>query len=168
VSDQVGNEKILIPHPHSVEISHFSITIKYLTLVFLRIVFHYFNQNTGLLMKTTHAMKTALVSTLLTASEFLGATDAQEKETGPDGLYKDPICSFDFSIKRGLYKFLGEEPTGIKAASEQYQMEVYADPKDKSWTLVGKSINPAAPSGELCMLIRGIGKPYDQEIWYHK
>ena len=117
-------------------------------------------------MSAVHAMKTALLSTLLVASAFSGAAYAQEKERGPDGLYKEPTCDFDFSIKKALSKMSGKVPTGLKASNSKWDMEIYANAQDKSWTLVGKSKDPSATQGELCKLASSIDKPYDKEKWF--
>ncbi len=116
-------------------------------------------------MSAVSTMKNALVSTLLIASVFSGAVNAKEREYGPDGLYKEPTCDYDFRIKKSL-TILGEKhPTGIKASTDKWDMEIYAA-KDGAWTLVGKSKDPSAPSNQLCRLASSIDKPYDKEKWY--
>ena len=111
-------------------------------------------------------LTTALVAAFVVAIVHSGPTIAQERERTSEGFYKDPTCSYDFSIKRSLIKISGEEPTGIKASNSKWDMEIYANVKDRSWTLVGKSKDPSAPPNELCKLASSIDKPYAQEKWY--
>jgi len=48
-------------------------------------------------------------------------------------------------------------------------MEIYADPAEGSWTLVGKSRDPKANSSFLCEIAKGMAPtPYAQQVWYQK
>lgn len=116
-------------------------------------------------MSAIDTMKNAFVSTLLLASGFSGAAYAQEREYGPDGLYKEPICDYEFRVKKSL-TIMGEKfPTGLKASTDKWDMEIYAA-KDGAWTLVGKSKDPSARSTHICKLASSIDRPYDKEKWY--
>ena len=85
---------------------------------------------------------------------------------GPDGIFKYPTCDYDFRIKKSLEVFLKELPTGIKASTDKWDMEIYADSKGGSWTLVGKSKDPGARSTHVCKLARSIDVPYANEKWF--
>jgi len=87
-----------------------------------------------------------------------------------DGLYKEPICDYEFRIQKSLSIMLGEKPSGVTATSNAWEMEIYSNPQDGSWTLVGKSTIPTTSSiKKLCQLAKGLpDRPYVQEVWYRK
>lgn len=95
-----------------------------------------------------------------------GAAHAYEKEIDASGLYKEPICDYDFRIKKSL-AILGEKfPTGLKASTDRWDMEIYATKDNKAWTLIGKSKDPSARSTHLCRLASSFDKPYAKEKWF--
>ena len=115
-------------------------------------------------MSAVFSLKTALISTVLAASAFSGAAYAQEAERGPDGMFKEPSCDYDFTIKRSLEKIGKKIPTGIKASNDKWDMEIYANPTNGAWTLVGKS--KTSKTSDLCKLASGTSSPYTQEKWF--
>jgi len=121
-------------------------------------------------MTSTSFLKTAFLSGLMATSALSGtacASSPQLIERDAEGFFKEPSCDYHFYIKRGLSNFSGETPTGIKAQNEKWDMEIYADPADGSWTLVGKSRDPKANSSFLCKIANGMSPaPYAQQVWY--
>lgn len=96
---------------------------------------------------------------------FTGTAQAVEKELDANGLYNEPICDYDFRVKKSL-TILGEKfPTGLKVSTDKWDMEIYAA-KDGAWTLIGKSKDPAARSTHICRLASSIDKPYAKEKWF--
>jgi hypothetical protein len=57
-------------------------------------------------------------------------------------------------------------PTGVKASSDRWEMEIFQNPETLSWTLVGKSLAPEdAHSSKLCRIAGAIGTMYSGEKW---
>ncbi|MCY1376574.1 hypothetical protein D9M69_640750 [compost metagenome] len=84
-----------------------------------------------------------------------------------EDLYKMPSCAYDAVVKKSLEIQLGEVPTGIKASNAKWDMELYANPQDGSWTLVGKDKTPEGNVNKSCRLASGAGnQPYTQQKWY--
>jgi len=82
------------------------------------------------------------------------------------GLRTSPICDYSFRIIKSLSIMLEQEPTGIKASNDKWDMEVYVS-QTGNWALVGKSKDPNANSRHLCQLAKGQSTtPYVQQVWY--
>ncbi|MCY1450471.1 hypothetical protein D9M71_672790 [compost metagenome] len=77
------------------------------------------------------------------------------------GMYITPHCSYN--IKKSLLES-GKEPTDIVTSTKVWDLQVYQNPKNGYWTLVGKQ-NQGRASSKLCMLASGI-ESYTQEKWY--
>ena len=106
---------------------------------------------------------------MLVAGTFTGTVFAQHKgepEYGADGMYRQPICDYSFRITKSLAIMLEEVATGIKASNEKWDMEIYANAKTGTWTLIGKSRDPTARSTQLCTLASSIARPYNNEVWF--
>lgn len=114
------------------------------------------------------ALGSVLGSSLLAGSASAGSV--LDREQDAEGLFKEPICDYDFRIKKSLSFLLGEQPTGIKSSNSKWEMELYANPTDGNWTLVGKSQEPTTSSiNRLCQLARDLpDRPYTQKVWYRK
>ncbi|WP_042955277.1 hypothetical protein [Pseudomonas sp. G5(2012)] len=122
-------------------------------------------------MKPQSFLQAAYIGYLLTISVSAAAmTDPLGNELDVEELYKQPICGYDRVIKKGLKLVLGEEPTGIKAENDKWELEIYTDPKHNTWTLVGKGKSPDSNPRKLCHLAKGItsDNPYQEAIWYKK
>lgn len=102
----------------------------------------------------------------LTVVAFTGAAHAAEKEVDANGIYKEPICDYAFRITKSLTTMVEELPTGLKASTDKWDMEIYANAKTGTWTLVGKSKDPSARSTHLCRLASSIEKTYTKEKWF--
>lgn len=89
-----------------------------------------------------------------------------DRALGLDGILKNPTCDYAFRIGKALEVMKGELPTGIKASTDQWDMEIYANSKGGSWTLVGKSKDPGARSTHVCRLARSTNAPYNNEKWF--
>ncbi|MGX1018173.1 hypothetical protein AB7M33_000849 [Pseudomonas sp. Y3 TE3536] len=118
-------------------------------------------------------LKVVAFGSLLGFSAVTGAatdnSNSYAAERDPEGFLKEPSCGFHTSVKKSLVVFLAEAPTGITAVNDAWDMEIFSDPADGSWTLVGKSRNPEEQSSQLCRLARGqANTPYAQEVWYRK
>lgn len=122
-------------------------------------------------MKPQSFLQAACIGYLLTISLSAAAmTDPLGNELDVEGLYKEPICGYDRVIQKGLKLMLSEDPTGIKAENDKWEMEIYTGQKYNSWTLVGKSKSPDSNPRKLCKLAGGITPdyPYQELIWYKK
>lgn len=89
-----------------------------------------------------------------------------ERERDAIGLYKEPICDFGFRVKSALINIAKQNPTGVKATSTQWEMEVFNNPDSKSWTLVGKSRASNASPNKLCRLSSAQQSPYEEQPWF--
>ena len=109
-------------------------------------------------------LKTALVSSVFALSAFVSHATASTLGE----LREKPICDLDFLITETL-KDDSIVPTGLKASSEKWDMEIYSNGKSGEWVLVGKSKAPLAKgkNPELCQLAWGKA-PYTQTSWYQQ
>lgn len=122
-------------------------------------------------MRTTHSLRMAFLSPLMIISTFSvaahAATSAPLREVDAEDLYKKPVCAYDAVVKKSLEIQLGEVPTGIKESNAKWDMEIYSNPQDGSWTLVGKNKTPEGNVNKSCQLAKGLGnQPYTQKKWY--
>jgi len=120
-------------------------------------------------MFSTHTFKRVITIAMLVAGNFTGTVFAQykgEPEYGADGMYRQPICDYSFRITKPLAIMFEEVATGIKASNEKWDMEIYANAKTGTWTLIGKSRDPTARSTQLCKLASSIARPYNNEVWF--
>ena len=118
-----------------------------------------------------HIFRMAVACTMLVGCLLTEAAHAQHKgepEYGADGMYKQPLCDYSFRITKPLAIMFEEVPTGIKASSDSWDMEIFANSKTGTWTLVGKSRDPSARSTQLCKLASSIERPYTNELWFAK
>lgn len=82
------------------------------------------------------------------------------------GMRTDPICSIGDSATRNFAK---ELPTGIKASSEKWRMEIYENADTGSWSLLGadRAKLKLADTLERCTLARGTERRgYLETGWY--
>lgn len=117
-------------------------------------------------MAASNALKTAFISSLLAISALPGISNADQRELDAEGFYKEPVCGHHALIKQSLSIMVGEEPTGIKASNAKWDMEIYLNKKDGSWTLLGKSKDGSVPSYKVCSLASSLDSPFDQQKWY--
>ncbi len=116
-------------------------------------------------------LKKAFISSLLTLSVLSGAalanTDLYTVERDSEGFMKEPACGFHTNIKKYLEVMSGQSPTGIKASNDKWDMEIYSNTQNNTWTLVGKSKDPSAKKFQLCYIAQGTSdQPYAQQAWY--
>ncbi len=72
-----------------------------------------------------------------------------------------------YRVKSLLTNIAGQMPTGFKASSGRWEMEIFQNPETLSWTLVGKSLAPEdAHSSKLCRIAGAIGTTYSAEKWF--
>lgn len=121
-------------------------------------------------MTSANFLKTAFLSAVIATSALSAPTASANpylKERDTEGFFKEPICNYDFYIKRSLFRFLNEKPTGITSQNQKWDMEIYADEAGGSWTLVGKSKDPKANPRFWCEIAKGMSTtPYAQQVWY--
>ena len=80
------------------------------------------------------------------------------------GLRTDPICAVSDSATRILARQL---PTGIKASSEKWRMEIYENAETGSWSLLGADRARMADTRQRCTLARGTERRgYLGTRWY--
>ena len=115
---------------------------------------------------------TLLLPIVITAGcTTVPGTDFQYDEFG---LAKVPICNY--TLETRLVHVRGERPAQEKGRNRDYELTVYANPENGSWTVVGVSTAPEvkAPRGpgdpdddadELCRMADGTGD-YRATKWY--
>ena len=95
--------------------------------------------------------KNLIAAFLATCFATASVSQSAKTEKGEDGLTINPqTCGLLVDIKEALLEFEGEAPTGQKATSPKYDLEIYADKKDGSWSLVGDARN-----GRFCVVDTG-------------
>jgi hypothetical protein len=91
-----------------------------------------------------------------------------QRERDPIGLYRQPVCDIGYRVKSLLTNIARQMPTGLKASSSRWEMEIFQNPETLSWTLVGKSLAPEdAHSSKLCRIAGAMGTTYSNEKWFH-
>ncbi len=100
-------------------------------------------------------------------SVYWTGTAIWDPDDGVDasGLRVNPICARTTSATKILAKQL---PTGVTASTENWEMELYENSENGSWTLIGKSKAERAPtSGRYCSLAKGDqARSYADSKWY--
>lgn len=108
-------------------------------------------------------LKTAFVSTIFAINALVNPAHSAPTEEIRD----KPTCDLDFLVIDTL-KDSSFLPTGIKASSDKWEMEIYTNSKTGRWRLMGVSKDPKiAPPDEVCQLAWG-GTPYTQTSWYQQ
>lgn len=108
----------------------------------------------------------AAVGICLPASAVAESLETQ-RERDQIGLYRQPVCDVGYRVKSLLTTIAKQAPTGIKARSDRWEMEIFQNPETLSWTLVGKSLAlEDAHSSKLCRIAGAIGSTYSNEKWY--
>lgn len=118
---------------------------------------------------TYRFIRTALLALVpaLGATALSTQANEWERERDANGLYREPVCDFAFRVKSALANFSKQVPTGLTAANEKWEMEIYSNAETQSWTLVGKSKTSNASENKLCRLAGGPGtRPYSGEGWF--
>ena len=114
-------------------------------------------------MSAVHALKTALVSSIFAVSAL---TQAAPPTADLAGLTTGkPICDLDFLVIDSIRDEHGEKPTGEKVSTQNWNMEIYANPQTGTWSLLGRSKDAKAASDEICYLATG-KTSYKQASWY--
>ncbi len=114
-------------------------------------------------MKSLVPLKTAFVSSIFALSALVNPAHSATTEEIRD----KPTCDLDFLVKDTL-KESSFVPSGIKASSSKWDMEIYTNLKTGRWKLMGVSKDPKiAPPDEICQLSWG-GTPYTQTSWYQE
>lgn len=116
-------------------------------------------------------LKAALLAMLLTTgalSETETNKDLYTVEVDDIGFLKEPACSFHENIKKYLEILSSQTPSGIKASNDKWDMEIYSNPEENTWTLVGKSRAPGAKNKvQLCYIAQdAANEPYTEQKWY--
>lgn len=109
------------------------------------------------------SIKAALLSSIFALSTLAPPAHSATTEEIRD----KPICDLDFLMVDTMKdeSFL---PSGIKASSDKWDMEIYTNAKTGRWRLMGKSKDPKiATADEMCYLAGG-SSPYTQTAWYQK
>ncbi|MCP5272039.1 MAG: sel1 repeat family protein [Burkholderiaceae bacterium] len=78
------------------------------------------------------------------------------------GLRVSPFCSATYDV---TLKTLKQDPTGGKATNSRWELEIYANAKSGSWTVLGRSSDKTYPAYVECVLAKGTGD-YRAEVWY--
>lgn len=108
-------------------------------------------------------LKTAIVSTIFA----LSATINPAHSALTDEIKDNPLCDLNFLVTETL-KDKSFLPSGIKASSAKWNLEIFTNAKTGTWVLLGQSKDPkVALPDELCQLAFGI-KPYTQTSWYQQ
>lgn len=82
------------------------------------------------------------------------------------GLRTDPICDLSDDA---VQIFARQVPTGIKASNDQWDMEIYENAANGSWSLMGASRTKETASWERCTLAKGgEARGYVDAPWYRK
>lgn len=79
------------------------------------------------------------------------------------GLEKDPICSY--ALPEALGAMQKETPSGERAQSTDWKLEIYVNRNRPTWTLVGTRRTPDWDEDEMCHLAGGRGD-YTTQKWY--
>lgn len=119
-------------------------------------------------MSIANKLTVGLIGTTFALCALSNPTHERRKELDEEGLFKEPICSTRSGILRGMTIFLQEESTGLKASNDKWDMEIYADKDNQSWSLVGKSKAPGTASYHLCKIANGVRTPYTEQPWFKK
>ncbi len=114
-------------------------------------------------MSSLTPLKTAFVSSLFAISALANPAHANPTEE----IREKPVCDLDFLVVNTL-KDSSFLPTGIKASSDKWDMEIYTNSKTGRWRLMGISKDSkVAPRDEVCQLAWG-GTPYTETKWYQQ
>lgn len=113
-------------------------------------------------MRQLGLIKSSFVIAALTAGAF--TANAEPVQRDEQGFEKNPVCSY--TLPKTLAVSLRKQtPTGETASTKSWDLAVYANQENKSWTLVGKNKAPNADPDELCKLAHGIGN-YKEQKWH--
>lgn len=106
-----------------------------------------------------------LIMPLLAAALAMPALGASAGKPVLDayGLEKDPLCSY--ALPEALKAMQKQVPSGERAQTAGWKMEIYLSPDGRSWTLVGIRLGPEEDEDEMCPLSRGLGD-YRTQKWY--
>lgn len=105
-------------------------------------------------------IKSTFIAATLAASALSASAAPKYDE---QGLEQSPVCSY--ALPEALLSLQKQKPTGEKAQTPKWNIEVYANKEKTSWTLVGVSRAPDADTDEMCPLARGLGD-YKAERWH--
>lgn len=99
------------------------------------------------------------------AALALGAFALPVHDAEAQEIRADVICDLDFLVIATM-KDSSYFPSGIRASSDKWEMEIYINPNTDQWILTGVSKHPEiAPSDEICQLSFGKA-PYVNNKWY--
>lgn len=105
-------------------------------------------------------LKTTLVSSLFAVSAVMNPAQANTGE-----LIETPLCDSDYLFEAGL-KRKSFSPSGIKASTEKWDMEIYKQADTDRWRLMARSKDPKiARPNQICQLAWG-RSAYTETSWY--
>lgn len=113
-------------------------------------------------------LKTCMISAAFALSSLAATPAHADLEIDPaTDLFKEPLCRAQTNTIRALKIISGQEPTGIKASNDKWDMEIYQNKERGDWTLVGRSKNPEIPQFMLCQLVKHTSNvSYTTQKWY--
>lgn len=105
----------------------------------------------------------ALMLSSAVSAEALGG------ERDAEGIFKEPLCQNARIFVATQRDRLGSIPTGIKASSQKWDMEIFEQTKDARvylWSLVAKSKDGSVPAFKSCELDLGFRGEYRTRPWF--
>jgi hypothetical protein len=120
--------------------------------------------------KKASIVPTAAAVTLLAAFGVASAADqTPENDNNRNATTQQVDCGPSDMVDDFLAQSFGDVATGIKGSDGFWDMEIYADINDGSWTIVATSDDPSLPDGMSC-LIGGADYGYPELVeaqpWY--
>ncbi len=97
------------------------------------------------------------------------ASIASAGALGSDGIDTAPVCIPKDNLVKLIKANDNDLPTGLLGSNKAWKMELYADPSDGSWSLVGEKLNDK--TGKACRLnsdVMGFPADIQSEKWYQQ
>lgn len=106
-----------------------------------------------------------MLTSVLAVSAVTISAQAGQPEYDALGLRSNPICTDKVDADDYFVEVKGRKPTGLKAETDKWSLELYENKNDRSWVILATNTHAPKNEDKVCVLAVGEG-PYQHHEWY--
>lgn len=110
-------------------------------------------------------MQRTILTSVFALSAVAFSAQAAQPEYDAYGLRSNPICTDKTEADDYFVAIKGRTPSGLKAETDKWALELYENKTNKSWVVLGTKKQTPKNEDEVCVLAVG-EEPYKNYKWY--
>ncbi|MCM2344985.1 MAG: hypothetical protein NDJ24_10545 [Alphaproteobacteria bacterium] len=114
---------------------------------------------------TMKTMQRTILTSIFALSTVAFSAQAAQYEHDAYGLRSNPTCMDTTDAEDYFVAVKGRSPSGLKAETDKWSLELYENKGNKSWVILAKDKRAPKSDDKVCVLAIGEG-PYQNYKWY--